>query len=65
MVMPSRPLNTYKEDEMGYEEAFLDQDKCRWFDENGYCTNPESRIRNELCDIEHELCMEDGFEWEA
>lgn len=49
---------------MGYEEAFLDVEKCRW-NEGGYCQNPEARMTGELCDIDPHDCMEDGFEWEG
>jgi len=38
--------------------------ECKWFKE-GICTNPQARGNNEICDIEPEECMEDGFEWEA
>lgn len=38
--------------------------ECYWYDEHGVCVNPQARGDNEICDIEPEECMEDGFKWD-
>lgn len=36
--------------------------ECKWYNE-GTCRNEKSRCPGEICDIEPEEYLEDGFEW--